>query len=78
MICLLTDQICFQYILKVSDNINDKAASLLHGSCSGQYCPENCIKEEWEYFHDNLWQTDNTLRVECGKNRIHIIVEKAK
>ena len=78
MICLLTDQICFQYILKVSDDSNGKGAYLVHGSCHGQYCPENCRKGDWRYGHDNLWATDNTLRVECGKNRIHIIVEKAK
>ena len=78
MICLLTDQICFQYIFKVSDNIIDKVAYLIHPFCQGQYCPENCRKDEWNYVHDNLWTTDNTLRVECGKNRIHIIVDKAK
>ena len=69
---------CFQYILKVSANIDDMNAYLVHTSCTGQYCPENCRKDEWAYAHNPGWQFDNTLRVECGKNRIHIIVEMAK
>ena len=67
-----------KYILKTSDNINDVTGSLVHSTCKGQYCPENCVKEAWKYEHDSGWQTDNTLRVECGKHIMHIIVEKAK
>ena len=62
---------------KVSEEVNDNSGYLAHFSCNGQYCPENCLKQEWRYAF-NGWKRDNTLRVECGEYRIHIISERYK
>ena len=51
---------------------------MYHAKCVGQYCPEKCLKQGWRYAARTGWATDSTLRIECGENKIHIIVEKAK
>ena len=51
---------------------------LIHVRCAGQSCPEKCGKEWWNYATDNGWKIDNTLRIECGESKIHIIVENAE
>ena len=50
---------------------------LVNNNCDGQYCPENCLKQRWKYGDDTGFQIDPTLSVECGKNNIHIIIERA-
>ena len=72
--------IYFQF--KVDDSsLNGDFASLGHFHCDGQNCPEYCVKQMWQSFNwaetiEGSWKQDNTLRVECGENRIRIIVEK--
>ena len=36
------------------------------------------MKQKWIHPENGRWKTDSTLRVECGKHRIHIIIELAK
>ena len=50
----------------------------MHDGCDGQYCPENCEKQEWEVAMSPEWETDKTLRVECGKKTTHTMVDKIK
>ena len=51
----------------------DTKANIYHSSCE-ETCPNSCTNN-WQYYYNDVWKTDYSIDVSCGKDVFIILME---